>query len=232
VTAGWREFWDRPHRIYVNDRHRALHYVQVAADIIGEIPHGQAAVLDYGCGEALEAGKIAERCRQLYLCEAAPSLRDVLKARFAGNARIVVIPPEGLNVLPNGSLDLIVMNSVLQYLAREETAALVARLRPKLASGGRLVLADLVPPESGIIADASALLWTALRGGFFLAALGGLAATLASDYRRLRQEIGLTTYREAELRALLREAGYGSERRARNFGFNQRRMTVTAWPMR
>jgi ubiquinone/menaquinone biosynthesis C-methylase UbiE len=232
VIASWREFWDRPHRIYVNDRHRALHYAQVATDIISEIPHSHAVILDYGCGEALEADRIAEHCRQLYLCEAAPSMRDVLRVRFAENARVVVIPPEGINILPDGSLNLVVMNSVLQYLTRDETTTLLARLHAKLAKDGRLVLADLVPPGSSIVADASSLLGTAMRGGFFFPALGGLAATLASDYRRLRQEIGLTTYREAEMRALLRETGYGSERRVRNFGFNQRRMTIIAWPMR
>ena len=230
MIANWREFWDRPHRIYVNDRHRQVHYERVAADIIEEIPHAQAAVLDYGCGEALQAAEIAARCKRLLLCEAAVNLRGTLKARYAGNSAISIIAPEDIDGLQNGSLDLVVANSVLQYLTREESADLATRLRPKLSGHGRLIPADIVPPGGGVVADVSSLLTTAARHGFFFAALGGLAATLVSDYRRLRQQIGLTMYEESEILALLERAGYRARRRPKNFGFNQARVTVIAEP--
>lgn len=232
MIADWREFWDRPHRIYVNVRHREVHYERVAADILEELPNGRAAVLDYGCGEALQAAKVAAHCRKLFLCESAPSLRADLKDRYANLSSIVVLAPEEIGALQDGSLDLMVANSVLQYLTREETAALAAGLRPKLSHEGRLILADIVPPDGSIVADVLSLLATALRNGFFLAALAGLLQTYVSDYRRLRSQIGLTTYREEEMRALLEKAGYLAERRAKNFGFNRRRMTFIARPGR
>jgi hypothetical protein len=230
LTANWREFWDRPHRIYVNDRHRQVHYERVAADLIEEIPDAQAVVLDYGCGEAVEAAKVAAHCKRLFLCESAENLRGTLKARYAGEPKISVIAPEQIGGLADGSLDLVVANSVLQYLTREECSALAARLRPKLSARGRLIFADVVPPGGGIVADVSSLLYSAARHGFFFAALGGLAATLVSDYRRLRQQIGLTMYKESEILALLERAGYRARRRSKNFGFNQGRMTVIAEP--
>lgn len=230
MIANWREFWDRPHRIYVNGRHRAVHYRQVAADIIAELPHAHATVLDYGCGEALEAGKVAANCGKLFLCESAPSRRADLKARFRDLASVMVLAPEDIESLPEGALDLVVANSVLQYLTRAEGAALAVKLRPKLAPGGRLIFADVVPPDSSIVADVSSLLSTAMKNGFLLAALAGLLQTFVSDYRRLRQQIGLTAYREDEMHALLENAGYASERRARNFGFNPHRMTFIARP--
>lgn len=232
MISNWRDFWDRPHRIYVNDRHRRVHYARVAADIVGELPHRDAVVLDYGCGEALQAGDVAARCNRLILCESAPSVLDALRERYAGTPSIAVIPADTVANIPDRSLDLVVANSVLQYLTREETAGFARTLRAKLAPDGRLILADVVPPGGGIAADVSSLLGTAARNGFFLAALGGLALTLVSDYRRLRQAIGLTTYEEAEIFALLEQAGYRAERRARNFGFNRRRMTVIARPVR
>ncbi|MCC6946897.1 MAG: SAM-dependent methyltransferase [Bradyrhizobiaceae bacterium] len=231
MIGNWREFWDRPHRIYVNDRHRQVHYARVADNILSELPAQPGVVLDYGCGEALEADKIAARCRLLLLCESGPSLRDGLSARFAGNPAISVIAPEDIARLPDGGLDLVVANSVLQYLSREESAALAAALRPKLTRAGRLILADLIPPDSSIVTDVSSLLGSAWRNGFFFAALAGLAQTFVSDYRRLRQQIGLTTYSEREIRALLEQAGYAVERRSRNFGFNRQRMAVIARPV-
>src|SRR5690606_16621640 len=189
-----------------------------------------AVVLDFGCGEALEAAKVAARCKRLILCESADNLRGTLKARYAGEPKISAIAPEDIAALPDRSLDLVVANSVLQYLTREECAALAARLKPKLSARGRLIFADVVPPDGGLVADVSSLLMSAARHGFFFAALGGLASTLVSDYRRLRQQIGLTTYRESEILALLERAGYRARRRARNFGFNQSRMTIIAEP--
>ncbi len=230
MIASWREFWDRPHRIYVNDRHRQVHYERVAADIVEEIPDAQATVLDYGCGEAVEAETVAARCKRLLLCESAVNLRGTLKARYAAAPEISVIAPEEIDRLADGSVNLVVANSVLQYLTREECAGLATRLRPKLSRSGRLIFADVVPPGGGVVADVSSLLSSAARHGFFFAALGGLAFTLVSDYRRLRQQIGLTTYEESEILALLERAGYRARRRPKNFGFNPRRMTVIAEP--
>jgi SAM-dependent methyltransferase len=228
LIANWREFWDRPHRIYVNERHRRVHYARVAADIVSELPATPAVVLDYGCGDALDAGEVAARCRKLILSDSAASVRAGLKQRNAGDPAIEVLAPEDVADLPESSLDLVVANSVLQYLTRDECAALAAMLRGKLARGGRLIFADVVPPGGGLVADVSSLLGTALREGFFFAALTGLAFTFVSDYRRLRNQIGLTMYEESEIRALLEKAGYTTERRPKNFGFNQNRMTIIA----
>jgi hypothetical protein len=228
LAGNWRDFWDRPHRIYVNDRHREVHYARVADDILSELPHSPVMVLDYGCGDALDAERVAARCARLLLSDSAPTVRAALARRFRDNENIAVLAPEEVAGLPEGTLGLVVANSVLQYLSREECRAFLLMIRPKLAPAGRLILADIVPPGGGIVADVASLLGTALREGFLLAALAGLARTFASDYRRLRRQVGLTTYEEAEMRELLEASGYTADRRARNFGFNRSRMTFIA----
>ena len=57
----WIAFWDSEHSIYVNARHRDVHYRRIAQDIRAHLPAG-AAVLDYGCGEALHADLVADVC--------------------------------------------------------------------------------------------------------------------------------------------------------------------------
>lgn len=230
-TAGsWREFWNRRNPVYVNDRHLAAHCRRVADDILSlGIPAG-AAVLDYGSGEALEAGRVAAAAGRLYLYDAASETRANLARRFAGIPAIAVLDESGLDGLPARSLDLIVVNSVLQYVAKDELPRLLARWRTWLKPGGRLVLADIIPPGDMLVPDTLALLGFARREGFLLAALAGLAAMFFSDYRRLRAKLGLSCYGEAEILALLKTAGFDAKRRQPNFGINPARMTFVATP--
>ena len=79
--------------------------------------------------------------------------------------------------------------------------------------------------------DASALLSFAWKGGFLGAAVTGLARTAVSEYRKLREELGLAQYDEAEMTEILGEAGFSAERLAQNIGHNQARMTFRARPL-
>ena len=69
-----------------------------------------------------------------------------------------------------------------------------------------------------------------MQGGFLLAALASLVKTALSDYRKLRETLGLTRYSEAEMLALLDAHGLHGERAARNIGHHQERMLFLARP--
>lgn len=185
-------------------------------------------MLDYGCGDALAAPEIARRTRRLLLYDAAPAVRERVARRFAGTPGVEVLDRAGWEALAPASLDLILVNSVVQYLGRDELDALLERARTLLKPGGELVLADVVPPDSSALDDVRSLLGSAARNGYLLAALRGLAATFFSDYRRLRRELGLACYGEAELLALLRAHGFAAERSPWNVGFSAKRMTFRA----
>jgi SAM-dependent methyltransferase len=224
----WRDYWNQDTPIYVSERHKLLHYRLVASDIAALVPSPEAHVLDHGCGEALSAERIAARCGRLYLCDAAPLVRERLAARFGGNSKIEVLAPEEIERLPDGSLDLVVANSLLQYLSRDELRTLLRLWRAKLKDDGRLVLADVIPPDLSPLTDAKALLGFAWQGGFAARAVLGLVRTALSDYRRIRNALGLSTYAEDEMIELLRAEGFSAERRAQNIGHNQARMTFEA----
>lgn len=226
---GWRDYWNADTPIYVDERHRILHYQLVARDIVALGLAPDAVVLDHGCGEALSAGRVAAACARLYLCDGAPLVRGRLRDRFAADPKIAVVSPEELDgTVPDASLDLIVVNSLLQYLSHEDLAGLLGLWRTKLREGGRLVLADVIPHETGPLDDVRALIGFAWRGGFVIAALKGLARTAFSDYARLRGDLGLTHHGEAEMLDLLRERGFRAERRPENMGHNPARMTFVA----
>lgn len=224
----WISYWDSDHPIYVNARHFDVHYANIAADIVRVLPSGQARVMDYGCGEALHADRIAAACASLHLCEAAPTLRERLKARFAKTTNISVVSTEEAAAMPEGSFDLVVANSLLQYLKREELVALLKTWRRLLAPGGVLVIADVVSPKQSPVADAFSLLRLAAAKGFLAAAFIGLVKTVFSDYSKIRAQLGLTAYSEDDMLALLKDAGYDAARLRPNFGHNQSRMAFRA----
>jgi ubiquinone/menaquinone biosynthesis C-methylase UbiE len=226
----WIDYYDSTHTIYASKLHRELHFQLIARDIIGYIPSPDAMVLDYACGEALSAAQVAEACGKLYLAEPAPGVRGRLIARFAPNMKIRVRSLEDLRKMEENSLDLVVMNSVAQYMTPAELDSAFATTRRLLKPGGRLVLGDVLRPEVGMPRDILALLRFARENGFLRDALLGLISTALSDYRQLRNRIGLQRYGEAQMMAKLAANGFHASRAQFNIGHNPWRMTFVARP--
>lgn len=227
---GWREYWNSDTPIYVNGRHKEVHYRRIAADIERLLTGPAPRVLDYGCGEALAADRVARRCRHLTLCDGAELVRRRLAERLGHIPNVTIMAPEGFGAIADGSFDLIVVNSVVQYLSREELTGTLALWRRKLSPAGRLVIADVLPHQLSPLTDVAALLRFAAANGFLLAAIAGLGRTFFSDYRRVRATLGLTHYDETEMLAVLSNSGFAAERMATNFGHNQARMAFSATP--
>jgi SAM-dependent methyltransferase len=224
----WIDYYDSTHTIYASKLHRDLHFQVIARDIIGFIASPDAVVLDYACGEALSAAKVAEACAKLFLAEPAPGVRGRLIARFAPNTKIRVRSLDDLRKMDEKSIDLTVMNSVAQYMTPDELDIAFAVIRRLLKPGGRLVVGDILRPEVGMGRDVLALLKFAASHGFLTDALYGLASTALSDYRQLRTRIGLQRYSEADMIAKLAAAGFSASRALTNIGHNPWRMTFVA----
>lgn len=228
--ADWIDYYDSTHTIYVSRLHRDVHFRGIARDIIAYIPNPDAVVLDYSCGEALCASDVAVACGELILAEPAPSVRDRLKARFKADPKIAVLSPDDLRQRPDASVDLAMMISVAQYMTPAELDAALALFRRVLRPAGTLVLGDILDPGVGMATDVLALMKLGARHGFLIDAMRGMVRTALSDYRRLRTNIGLRSYNEAEMLAKLAAAGFTAARAPANVGHNPARMTFVARP--
>ena len=224
----WIDYYDSTHTIYASRLHRDVHFDVIARDIIGYIASSDAVVLDYACGEALSAARVADACGKLYLAEPAPGVRGRLIARFAPNTKIRVRSLEDVRKMTENSIDLAVMNSVAQYMTPDELDAAFVTIKRLLKPGGRLVLGDILRPEVGMFRDVLALLKFAAKYRFLKDALIGLISTALSDYRQLRTRIGLQRYSEQEIVAKLAAAGFTASLAHQNIGHNPWRMTFVA----
>ena len=191
----WTEYWNGATTIYVNARHKSVHYEGIARDIVACLPGPDCKVVDYGCGDALSAHLVADACAHLFLCESSESTRQRLVARTMDRPNIAVISPQQFEQLPPGSVDVIVANSVIQYLSASELERLLAVSREKLSREGRLVLADVIPRHVGMLRDVAELLKFAVANGFLLAAGAGLVRSYFSNYRQVRHQLGLLAVR-------------------------------------
>jgi len=227
-TMTWVEYWDADSTVYVNDRHRRVHYQGVARDIVSHVPSPKARVVDYGCGEALSAHLVADACGHLYLCESAGTTRTRLMQRYAQRSDISTISVSEFEALPDQSVDLMVINSVVQYLSLADFEHLLSLSRTKLGPSGRLVLADIIPRDVGALTDAVALLRFAGANGFLIPASIGLVRSFFSSYRRVRATLGLLRFDENEMIETLHRAGFSPRRHRPNIGHNAQRMTFVA----
>ena len=151
--ADWITFFDSDHAIYVNARHKNVHAVITGDGMLAHIRDGDR-VLDYGCGEAAYAGRLIRKAGQLTLCEAAPNLREALKRRVAHERHISVLSPEDVAALPDQSFEVVIMHSVSQYLSPAQLAELLATFRRLLRPDGKLVIGDVVQPDTPAWKDA------------------------------------------------------------------------------
>jgi SAM-dependent methyltransferase len=224
----WRHFFNENHSLYVSARHRILHADLVARGMVELLPPGMPVVLDWGSGDAESATLVAARCKRLYLFDAAARVRSRLYQRYGSDPAITILDEDSLAALEPSSLDCIFMVSVVQYLSRDVFARVLDDLRETLAPGGRLVLGDIVPRGLSPYEDARALLAFAARGGLFFAAMAGLGRTFFSNYRTLRDTLGLTQWDDAELVDFLAYHGFSAQTAATNIGHNQSRRTFVA----
>jgi SAM-dependent methyltransferase len=227
----WVAYYDSAHSIYVNAVHRDVHYARLAEEIARYVPSPAASVLDYGCGEALHADRIAAVCAHLALADAAPSVRAHLIERFERTPNIAVVSPEHVAAMPSHSFDLVVFHSVSQYLTGEEFDRIATLFHRLLKPDGVFLLGDVVPPNVPAISDAFALLRFGAGNGFFLAALTGLVRTVFSDYWQLRTKLGLTRYSKQDMMARLAQLGFAARRAPCNLGHLRSRMTFLARPV-
>lgn len=135
-----------------------------------------AKVLDFGCGYFDVGSALVPLTQRVDGFDICPfSISEAKRLNPTHNSSLF----EKRSDIPESTYDLIVVNSVLQYLptetALEETLLF---LKSRLRNGGRLLLTDLIPPNYSAGRDAIENLWTVLPHGLALPMVTHLARAL------------------------------------------------------
>jgi SAM-dependent methyltransferase len=196
--SGWTPYWEALGNRQQLYREQAGEYVR---NLTAAVPlDGRMQVLDFGCGFGLVAERVAPRVGVLYLWDASPNMRRHARVNVAGRPNV-----RFLDSLERGSLDglphfdLVLVNSVVQYMTPEAFSAWLGSWRELLAPSGRIVISDVIPRRGGSLVEFLDLLKFSVRRRFLLRAVWQALGELG-PYRKTRRAFPLTRMDADELR--------------------------------
>jgi SAM-dependent methyltransferase len=132
----------------------------------------RARVLDFGCGFGHVAELLAPRVGKLFLWDSSANMRRRARLNVAGRQNICFLDLSAAKSLCSDmKFELILVNSVVQYMTLEEFSAWLLRWRDMLAPRGRIVVSDLIPPDYPAFRDIIDLLRFSARRGFLVRAV-------------------------------------------------------------
>jgi SAM-dependent methyltransferase len=233
-ASDWLAYFDRLDQRSPLYLEQSTLYVQILTAEVGV--HRDQRVLDFGCGFGLVAKMLAPLVAEVWFWDPSPHMRVVAERNTAdrSNARLCDLStmssaqPEG-TAWDGPLFDLILVNSVAQYMAAEELWAWLTRWRGMLAPGGKLVLSDLIPPNHRGLSDVADLLRMGAGHGSPLRAAGDALGGLR-QYRRASRAVPLVRVGREDLGRAAAGADLAMTVLPRNLTHFSRRWTAVLVP--
>ncbi len=203
MTTVWREYFDTLNDQSPLYRVQAALYVDSLRAAVGV--HHHQRVLDFGCGFGFVTALLAPIVTEICWWDPSANMRAVARrnTETLTNARfceLSMMPSTNSreDVWQDPRFDLILINSVVQYMPAEDVWAWLPQWHAMLAPEGQVVLSDLIPPHHSSLSDFVCLMRLGRRHGSALTAtteaLGGL-----SNYWRRRNAVPLTSISRTDL---------------------------------
>ena len=214
VGDTWHNYWSStPDSSYLRVEARV-----VATNLREHLPlEPSQTILDFGCGYGYVAEFLSEHVEHVYIWDAVEEVRESAHRRI--NRANVSISSAG-----DQDVDVILANSVIQYMDQEALGSWLVRWKDQLRSGGHIVLSDVLTTPPSLPRETLHWFLLAARNGQFAASIG-FARANASRYQAAKDSKPLTVYTPATLRALGSDAGLEMTEASSNYAFQPRRST-------
>lgn len=165
----WRSYWEELTENQQLFREQSDEYFRNLRVTLGLDP--RMRVLDFGCGFGHVAELLAPHVGELSVWDASANMRRRALVNLAERQNIRFLDLFASN--SSGSdlqFDVILVNSVIQYMRPEEFFGWLLHWRNMLAPGGRIVISDIIPPDYPSLQDLWDLVRFSARRGFLLRA--------------------------------------------------------------
>ncbi|CAN5214757.1 hypothetical protein BH11PLA2_BH11PLA2_02470 [soil metagenome] len=194
---------------------------EFARNLLAAFPLNKSMrVLDFGCGYGSVTARLAPLVNEVRFWDAAASMRDAASRNLKPFVNAISDDEAA------GPFDLIVVNSVVQYMSRDELRERLAEWHARLTPTGSLVLSDLIPKSHSSWGDITSLLRFSVRRGYFFTALRNTMIE-RGRYHKLCDRVPLLYIDPAELERDATAAGFRLRWLPRNLThFRTRRTAV------
>jgi SAM-dependent methyltransferase len=160
----WQSYWEGLSGAQRLFREQAQEYVRSLDSAI--VLDRRARVLDFGCGFGFVAEALACKVGELFIWDSSANMSRFSRHLVRGHQNIRFLDLSDAETAPcNLHFDLILVNSVVQYMTFDEFSAWLVRWPTMLAPGGRIVISDLISPAHNSISDLIDILRFSVRRG-------------------------------------------------------------------
>ena len=203
----WQNFWsNNPPLFGVVMQKNSVYFADKLLKAKTIVPENR--ILDFGCGPGYLADLLKKKVASYYGFDISADCVETCNQKFAGNENMrftKVISTEtttGLEELVKEGLhfDVIIILSVVQYfsgLPKLET--LLTECKSLLSTGGKIILADVIPSHKGLLKDVYSGFADSIKKGYLFSFLRFLFQARFSNYHQLRLNNDLLCITETDI---------------------------------
>ena len=223
----WSTFWEK----LVFDQHvfraEAEDYV---ARILAFVPLSRdASVFDFGCGLGLVAELLAPQVRSMTVWDKSAAMRWRARLNLATEENVQYLHSRWIEDPPRDlRFDLIIVNSVAQYMSHEEFEELLWWWRGVLDDGGRILVSDVLHEGVSPVKETLALLLFSWRRKIFFRSLYERLPRFVGYWKR-RAQVPLSSYERPVIAEMAKRADLEHRILEHSVTLHPQRLSVVFW---
>lgn len=209
----WQNFWsNNPPLFGVVMQKNSVYFADKLIKANTILPKDR--VLDFGCGPGFLADLLANKVAAYHGVDISTNCIETCQHQFADykNMRFSkIVSTEnttGLEALVQEGLkfDVIIVLSVVQYFSGlPKIATLLSECKSMLSPGGKVILADVIPSNKGLLKDIYSGWMDSMQKGYFLSFIRFLWQARFSNYHQLRVNNDLLCVTESDIAAICQQ---------------------------
>lgn len=222
--SDWSAYWERLDSRQPIFAAEADDYVSrlCGAGLVGESDR----VLDFGCGFGMVAERLAPRVAELGVWDAAANMRSRTLARLGDTPNVLFVDLSAGRLddrVP--AFDVVLVNSVVQYMTEADVVDWLTKWRDMTGPGGRIIVSDIIRPDYAFLPDLMAFIKVCFRKGILLDSLVGGMREIGK-YGSLKASKPLLRIAEDTVRSFETRTGLAVEILDENLTYHRGRFTA------